>query len=146
MIDSKESEVMWRILFCCYLANFDFRSNINEYIKTKRIFIEKLSKLPESLFKKKNRIICKAIAKNWKNKRNKQKAFNILKLLYFILVINHKLSIFMVRKQEICNRRTLKRKIFRIFWFKWKIVNYQKWLTNSMKKISILNNYCYLFT
>ena len=115
LIDSKESEVMWRILYCCYLTNCDFRSNINEYIKTKRIFIEKLSRLPESLFKKKNWITRQAIAKNWKNKRSKQKAFNILELLYYILVINHKLSIFMVRKQEICNRRTLKRKIFRIF-------------------------------
>ena len=115
LIDSKESEVMRRILYCCYLTNCDFRSNINEYIKTKRIFIEKLSRLPESLFKKKNWIICQAIAKNWKNKRIKQKAFNILELLYYILVINHKLSIFMVRKQEICNWRYLKRKIFRIF-------------------------------
>ena len=100
MIDSKKSEVMWRILYCCYLANFDLRSNINEYIKTKRIFIEKLSKLPESLFKKKNWIICQVIAKNWKNKRSKQKAFNILKLLYFILFINHKLSIFMVKNKK----------------------------------------------
>lgn len=113
LIDSKESEVMWRILYCCYLANCHFRSNIKEYIKIKRIFIEKLSKLPESFLKKKKWIICQAIAKNWKNKRSKQKAFNIL--IYFILVINHKLSIFMVRKQEICNWRYLKSKIFKIF-------------------------------